>query len=108
MICLDQGQIRETSYFSACSASRFISHLLELMLIQDKLIQADVFFLLLETHVVFPFQGEMTGVCVNTTKTCEVLAWCPVEDDSVIPEYVKTLNYSYCKLTPTCNVCDNV
>ncbi|CAN9501592.1 unnamed protein product [Ophioblennius macclurei] len=30
--------------------------------------------------------GQMTGVCVNTTKTCEVLAWCPVEDDNNIPE----------------------
>ncbi|CAK6971846.1 P2X purinoceptor 1 isoform X2 [Scomber scombrus] len=30
--------------------------------------------------------GQMTGVCVNTTKTCEVLAWCPVEDDSKIPD----------------------
>ncbi|XP_067350066.1 P2X purinoceptor 1 isoform X2 [Channa argus] len=29
--------------------------------------------------------GQMTGVCVNTTKTCEVLAWCPVEDDHTIP-----------------------
>ncbi|XP_053187947.1 P2X purinoceptor 1 isoform X2 [Scomber japonicus] len=30
--------------------------------------------------------GEMTGVCVNTTKTCEILAWCPVEDDRKIPD----------------------
>uniref|UniRef100_A0A8P4KGK7 P2X purinoceptor n=1 Tax=Dicentrarchus labrax TaxID=13489 RepID=A0A8P4KGK7_DICLA len=30
--------------------------------------------------------GQMTGKCVNTTKTCEVLAWCPVEDDNNIPE----------------------
>ncbi|KAG7224505.1 hypothetical protein INR49_015029 [Caranx melampygus] len=30
--------------------------------------------------------GEMTGVCVNTTNTCEVLAWCPVEDDHNIPD----------------------
>ncbi|XP_053702274.1 P2X purinoceptor 1 isoform X1 [Synchiropus splendidus] len=30
--------------------------------------------------------GEMTGVCVNATKTCEVLAWCPVENDHVIPD----------------------
>lgn len=37
----------------------------------------------------FLFQGEMTGVCVNTTKTCEVLAWCPVENDHNIPEYVQ-------------------
>ncbi|KAG7516464.1 P2X purinoceptor 1 isoform X1 [Solea senegalensis] len=29
--------------------------------------------------------GEMTGICVNATKTCEVLAWCPIEDDHVIP-----------------------
>lgn len=46
----------------------------------------------------FLFQGQMTGTCVNDTKTCEVLAWCPVEDDHNIPEYVETLNYSYCKL----------
>uniref|UniRef100_A0A7N8WQU9 Purinergic receptor P2X, ligand-gated ion channel, 1 n=1 Tax=Mastacembelus armatus TaxID=205130 RepID=A0A7N8WQU9_9TELE len=31
------------------------------------------------------FQGQMTGVCVNKTKTCEVVTWCPVEDDSSIP-----------------------
>ncbi|XP_059207762.1 P2X purinoceptor 1 [Centropristis striata] len=30
--------------------------------------------------------GQMTGVCVNSTKTCEVLAWCPVEDDHGIPD----------------------
>ncbi|XP_013768178.1 P2X purinoceptor 1 isoform X2 [Pundamilia nyererei] len=30
--------------------------------------------------------GEMTGVCVNRTKTCEVLAWCPVEDDRDVPD----------------------
>ncbi|XP_042165222.1 P2X purinoceptor 1 isoform X4 [Oncorhynchus tshawytscha] len=31
--------------------------------------------------------GHMTGKClVNTTKMCEVLAWCPVEDDSSIPD----------------------
>nr|XP_020468010.1 P2X purinoceptor 1 isoform X1 [Monopterus albus] len=29
--------------------------------------------------------GQMTGICVNSTKTCEVLAWCPVEDDHSIP-----------------------
>ncbi|KAM7374773.1 hypothetical protein PAMP_007412 [Pampus punctatissimus] len=28
----------------------------------------------------------MTGVCVNTTNTCEVLAWCPIEDDHNIPD----------------------
>lgn len=28
----------------------------------------------------------MTGVCVNSTKTCEVLAWCPVEDDHDVPD----------------------
>ena len=51
----------------------------------------------------------MTGVCVNETKTCEVLAWCPVEDDHNIPEYVETLKYSYCKLTLTCDdwICDD-
>ncbi|KAK2828808.1 hypothetical protein Q5P01_019842 [Channa striata] len=31
------------------------------------------------------FKRQMTGVCVNSTKTCEVLAWCPVEDDHSIP-----------------------
>ncbi|XP_008297485.1 P2X purinoceptor 1 isoform X4 [Stegastes partitus] len=30
--------------------------------------------------------GQMTGVCVESTKTCEVLAWCPVEDDHDIPD----------------------
>lgn len=30
--------------------------------------------------------GHMTGICVNTTKTCEVLAWCPVENDHNIPD----------------------
>uniref|UniRef100_A0A674ACC7 P2X purinoceptor n=1 Tax=Salmo trutta TaxID=8032 RepID=A0A674ACC7_SALTR len=30
---------------------------------------------------------HMTGKClVNTTKMCEVLAWCPVEDDGNIPD----------------------
>ncbi|XP_047235706.1 P2X purinoceptor 1 isoform X2 [Girardinichthys multiradiatus] len=29
--------------------------------------------------------GQMTGVCVTTTNTCEVLSWCPVEDDRTIP-----------------------
>ncbi|XP_023198376.1 P2X purinoceptor 1 isoform X3 [Xiphophorus maculatus] len=29
--------------------------------------------------------GQMTGVCVNKTQTCEVLAWCPIEDDHTIP-----------------------
>lgn len=39
-----------------------------------------------------PPQGHMTGKCVgNTTKTCEVVAWCPVEDDHAIPEYVGSL-----------------
>ncbi|KAM7398488.1 hypothetical protein PAMA_006409 [Pampus argenteus] len=32
------------------------------------------------------FKRQMTGVCVNTTNTCEVLAWCPVEDDHKIPD----------------------
>ncbi|XP_019750768.1 P2X purinoceptor 1 isoform X6 [Hippocampus comes] len=30
--------------------------------------------------------GHMTGVCDNATKTCEVLAWCPVENDHNIPD----------------------
>lgn len=29
--------------------------------------------------------GQMTGVCVNRTNTCEVLAWCPVEADDKVP-----------------------
>lgn len=45
---------------------------------------------------------------MNTTKTCEVLAWCPVEDDTNIPEYVETLTYSHCQLILTGNACDNV
>lgn len=32
------------------------------------------------------FKREMTGVCVNSTKTCEILAWCPVENDLIIPD----------------------
>ncbi|KAK5859116.1 hypothetical protein PBY51_003206 [Eleginops maclovinus] len=32
------------------------------------------------------FKRQMTGVCVDETKTCQVLAWCPVEDDLVIPD----------------------
>nr|XP_057943766.1 P2X purinoceptor 1 isoform X2 [Doryrhamphus excisus] len=32
------------------------------------------------------FKRQMTGVCVNATKTCEVLAWCPVENDHSIPD----------------------
>ncbi|XP_054481265.1 P2X purinoceptor 1 isoform X2 [Anoplopoma fimbria] len=32
------------------------------------------------------FKRQMTGVCVKATKTCEVLAWCPVEDDNNIPD----------------------
>uniref|UniRef100_A0A4W5K945 P2X purinoceptor n=1 Tax=Hucho hucho TaxID=62062 RepID=A0A4W5K945_9TELE len=44
------------------------------------------------THPPPPPQGHMTGKClVNTTNMCEVLAWCPVEDDSNIPEYVRSL-----------------
>ncbi|KAI4877408.1 hypothetical protein NFI96_011707, partial [Prochilodus magdalenae] len=30
--------------------------------------------------------GHMTGKCVNTTNTCEILSWCPVEDDREIPD----------------------
>ncbi|XP_029925398.1 P2X purinoceptor 1 isoform X2 [Myripristis murdjan] len=29
---------------------------------------------------------QMTGMCVNETHTCEVLAWCPIEDDRKIPD----------------------
>ncbi|XP_037126536.1 P2X purinoceptor 1-like isoform X2 [Syngnathus acus] len=32
------------------------------------------------------FKRRLTGVCDNTTKTCEVLAWCPVENDHNIPD----------------------
>ncbi|XP_056140315.1 P2X purinoceptor 1 [Lampris incognitus] len=30
--------------------------------------------------------GHMTGVCVNDTRTCELLTWCPIEDDRNIPD----------------------
>ncbi|XP_030294617.1 P2X purinoceptor 1 isoform X4 [Sparus aurata] len=30
--------------------------------------------------------GQLTGVCVPANKTCEVLAWCPVENDHNIPD----------------------
>ncbi|XP_062845105.1 P2X purinoceptor 1 [Trichomycterus rosablanca] len=29
--------------------------------------------------------GRMTGKCVPENKTCEIVTWCPVEDDRVIP-----------------------
>ncbi|KAM8741536.1 P2X purinoceptor 1 isoform 2-T2 [Acanthopagrus schlegelii] len=32
------------------------------------------------------FKRQMTGSCVPATKTCEVLAWCPVENDHNIPD----------------------
>ncbi|XP_040037093.2 P2X purinoceptor 1 isoform X2 [Gasterosteus aculeatus] len=32
------------------------------------------------------FKRQMTGVCEKATKTCEVLAWCPVENDHDIPD----------------------
>uniref|UniRef100_A0A8C6TPG2 P2X purinoceptor n=1 Tax=Neogobius melanostomus TaxID=47308 RepID=A0A8C6TPG2_9GOBI len=40
----------------------------------------------LGSPVICIFSGHMTGVCNATTNTCEVYAWCPVEDDSHIPE----------------------
>lgn len=49
----------------------------------------EVLFLTMNSNM-FLFEGQMTGVCVNATKTCEVLTWCPVENDRNIPEYVKT------------------
>ncbi|XP_056451577.1 P2X purinoceptor 1 isoform X1 [Gadus chalcogrammus] len=30
--------------------------------------------------------GHMTGLCLKQTGTCEVLAWCPVENDKTIPD----------------------
>ncbi|XP_067294873.1 P2X purinoceptor 1 isoform X1 [Pseudorasbora parva] len=30
--------------------------------------------------------GHMTGKCVNSTSTCEVYSWCPIEDDRQIPD----------------------
>ncbi|KAG9341467.1 hypothetical protein JZ751_019277 [Albula glossodonta] len=30
--------------------------------------------------------GMLTGKCVSETKTCEVSAWCPVENDLVVPD----------------------
>ncbi|KAJ3588920.1 hypothetical protein NHX12_009773, partial [Muraenolepis orangiensis] len=32
------------------------------------------------------YKRQMTGVCLNLTHTCEVLAWCPVENDHTIPD----------------------
>ncbi|CAL8364099.1 unnamed protein product [Lota lota] len=32
------------------------------------------------------FKRTGNGVCLNQTHTCEVLAWCPVEDDQTIPD----------------------
>ncbi|XP_031166563.1 P2X purinoceptor 1 isoform X3 [Sander lucioperca] len=43
------------------------------------------------------FKRQMTGVCLNATKTCEVLAWCPVEDDVKIPDppmLMSAVNYT--------------
>lgn len=41
---------------------------------------------------------------MNDTKTCEVLAWCPVENDHNIPEY--ELNLSLTRAN-TCNARDD-
>ncbi|XP_067294874.1 P2X purinoceptor 1 isoform X2 [Pseudorasbora parva] len=32
------------------------------------------------------FKRHMTGKCVNSTSTCEVYSWCPIEDDRQIPD----------------------
>ncbi|XP_061559349.1 P2X purinoceptor 1 isoform X2 [Phycodurus eques] len=32
------------------------------------------------------FKRHMTGMCDNATKTCEVAAWCPIENDHNIPD----------------------
>lgn len=42
-------------------------------------------------------QGVMTGRCIpynnnNNTKTCEVYAWCPVENDTYVPKPALLLN----------------
>ncbi|TRY99312.1 hypothetical protein DNTS_004000 [Danionella cerebrum] len=29
--------------------------------------------------------GQMTGKCMNKTRTCEIYSWCPVEDDRIVP-----------------------
>lgn len=91
IIRLDRGQIRESSYISASLLHKDI----------DKaLLYFPSVCLMKICKTVFPVsEGEMTGVCVNSTRTCEVLAWCPIENDHNIPEYVPTLNNSYCKLT---------
>ncbi|XP_051959535.1 P2X purinoceptor 1-like isoform X2 [Xyrauchen texanus] len=32
------------------------------------------------------YKRHMTGKCVNSTSTCEIYSWCPVEDDRQIPD----------------------
>uniref|UniRef100_A0A8D3EBN5 P2X purinoceptor n=1 Tax=Scophthalmus maximus TaxID=52904 RepID=A0A8D3EBN5_SCOMX len=56
--------------------------------------QGDSSFVVMTNYIITEGQSmgkcpevwQMTGVCVNTTKTCEVLAWCPVENDHNIPD----------------------
>ncbi|KAL0994774.1 hypothetical protein UPYG_G00127000 [Umbra pygmaea] len=36
--------------------------------------------------------GQMTGRCMNSTNTCEVTAWCPVEDASKIPDPARLIS----------------
>ncbi|XP_072302779.1 P2X purinoceptor 1 isoform X2 [Eucyclogobius newberryi] len=32
------------------------------------------------------YKRKMTGICNNVTNTCEVMTWCPVENDTHIPD----------------------
>ncbi|CAB1316858.1 unnamed protein product [Coregonus sp. 'balchen'] len=48
-------------------------------------VQGDSSFVVMTNYIIT--KGHTTGKClVDTTKMCEVLAWCPVEDDSTIPD----------------------
>lgn len=82
----DGGQIRGKRLHQRFT---FTSHLPRLMLFKIKLSQAICLphgNMLIHISCVCVSEGEMTGVCVNSTMTCEVLAWCPIENDGNIPE----------------------
>lgn len=74
----------------ATSALHFHISLAAVNAVQDKALSSHLFasWKHANTHFlcVCVSKGEMTGVCVNSTMTCEVLAWCPIENDGYIPE----------------------